>query len=61
MPTCHRVPGPAQIVGQILFHLCRRVEWHRIQVGIQFGQFLPRDTTISQLLLSSAYAILTTR
>ena len=38
MPACDRVPSPAQILCQVLFHLRHRIEQHRVQVRIQLRQ-----------------------
>src|SRR5437762_13072008 len=38
MSTCDRVPDPAQILRQVLFHLHRRLERHRVQVLVEFRQ-----------------------
>ena len=36
MPARDRVPGAAQILSQIHFHLDRSLKRHRVQVLIQF-------------------------
>ena len=38
MPASDRVPGPAQVLGQVHFHLGGGLERHRIQVRVQFRQ-----------------------
>ena len=32
MPARDRVPGPAQVFRQVHFHLCRRLERHRVHM-----------------------------
>jgi hypothetical protein len=38
MPARHCVSSPTQILRQIRFHLSCRLEWHRVEVLVQFWQ-----------------------
>ena len=44
MPAGDRVTGPAQVVREVLFHLYRRLERHRVQVLVKLrGQVKPEQ------------------
>ena len=58
MPAHDRVPGPAQILRQIHFHLHRRLEWHRVQVRVEFRQQPDAVTLHNPRIFDSRFVIL---
>ena len=58
MPARDRVPGPAQILRQIDFHLHCRLERHRVQVRVEFRQQPDTVTLHNPRILDSRFVVL---
>jgi hypothetical protein len=59
MPAGHCIAGPAQILRQVLFHPCRRLIRHRIQMPEQLRQELNAESTLAALITDGIKALKT--